>query len=72
MKKAILIHGWEGYPEGGWRPWLKTELEKQSFEVVVSAMPNPAKPKMNKWLNHLEKLVGGPNENFYFVGYSLD
>ncbi len=71
MKKAILIHGWEGYPEEGWRPWLRSELGKQGFEVVVPAMPNSAKPKMNEWLNHLEKLVGNPDENCYFVGHSL-
>jgi predicted alpha/beta hydrolase family esterase len=71
MKKAILIHGWEGYPEEGWRPWLGSELEKQGFEVIVPAMPNSAKPKMNEWLNFLKKLVSNPDENCYFVGHSL-
>ncbi len=70
-KKAILIHGWDGYPEEGWRPWLKDELEKQNFEVIVPAMPNSAKPKMNEWLKHLEEIVGHPDGSYYFVGHSL-
>lgn len=70
-KRIILIHGWEGYPEEGWRPWLKKELEKEGFKVIVPAMPSSAKPKMNKWLSHLKKIVGNPDENCYFVGHSL-
>lgn len=23
MKRAFVIHGWEGTPEGSWWPWLK-------------------------------------------------
>ncbi|PIR13849.1 esterase [Candidatus Falkowbacteria bacterium CG11_big_fil_rev_8_21_14_0_20_39_10] len=70
-KKAILIHGWEGYPEEGWLPWLKNELEKQGFEVIVPAMPNSGKPKMKEWLDYLKKIVGNPDKNCYFVGHSL-
>jgi len=38
MKKAVLIHGWEGYPEEGWRPWLKEKLEANGFQVFVPAL----------------------------------
>ncbi|MDP3899685.1 MAG: alpha/beta hydrolase [bacterium] len=71
MKKVFLIHGWEGYPEEGWRPWLKDELEKQGFEVMIPAMPNSANPKMSEWLSHLQKLAADPDEDCYFVGHSL-
>jgi len=70
-KRAFLIHGWEGYPEEGWRPWLKNELEKKDFHVVIPAMPDTKHPKMNSWLNHLTKIVGTPNKDCYFVGHSL-
>ena len=69
-KKAIVIHGWEGHPEEGWIPWLKNNLEKNGFEVVVPSMPNSANPKMNEWLDHLNKIVTS-DENTYFVGHSL-
>ena len=70
-KRAFLIHGWEGYPEEGWRPWLKGELEKKGFKVIVPAMPDTNHPKMDAWLNHLIEAVGKPDENCYFVGHSL-
>lgn len=71
MKRIFLIHGWEGYPEEGWRPWLRDELEKRGFEVYVPAMPNTKYPKMNAWVKHLSKIVRVPDKDCYFVGHSL-
>ena len=71
MKCAFLIHGWEGYPEEGWRPWLKKELEQRDFEVFVPAMPDTVNPKMEAWVNHLIKIVEAPDSDCYFVGNSL-
>ncbi|MFH1866595.1 MAG: hypothetical protein ABIJ81_00730 [Patescibacteria group bacterium] len=53
MKRAIIIHDWEGYPEECWFPWLKKELEANGFKVDVPAMPNSAKPKMSEWMPYL-------------------
>lgn len=64
-KRVFLIHGWEGYPEEGWRPWLKKELEGRGFEVFVPAMPDTKNPHLDKWLPHLADLVGKPSENDY-------
>ena len=71
VKRAFLIHGWEGYPEGGWRPWLRDRLREKGFEVIVPAMPDTEKPKMNAWLDFLIKTVGKPDKDCYFVGHSL-
>ena len=46
-KRVFVIHGWGGYPEEGWKPWLKKELEKRGFTVFVPAMPDTEHPKMN-------------------------
>ena len=27
MRRVFIIHGWGGYPEEGWFPWLKKELK---------------------------------------------
>ena len=70
-KRVFIIHGWEGYPEEGWFPWLRRELEKRGFIVTVPAMPEPAKPQINRWVRHLSALVGEPDENTYFVGHSI-
>ncbi len=71
MKRVFIIHGWEGYPEEGWYPWLKKELEKNGFEVFVPAMPNTDEPKINEWVGYLQNLIPNPDENTYLVGHSI-
>ncbi len=70
-KRVFIIHGWEGYPEEGWFPWLKKELEQKGFEVFVPAMPNTDEPKIEEWVPFLVDLVGVPDKNTYFVGGSI-
>ena len=71
MKRAFLIHCWEGTPEKGWYPWLKDNLDKRGFEVTVPSMPDTETPKMDAWLKHLANVVGEPDKECYFVGHSL-
>lgn len=70
-KRAFLIHGWDSYPEEGWRPWLRDKLKKKGFQVHVPAMPNTSHPKLEEWKSHLIKNVGTPDKDCYFVGHSL-
>jgi len=70
-KRVFIIHGWDGYPEEGWFPWLKKELEQKEFEVFVPAMPNPSEPIIADWVNHLANIVGVPDKDTYFVGHSI-
>lgn len=71
MKKIFLIHGWRGTPEGGWRPWLRKELEKRGLSVFVPAMPDTNNPNVNAWLKKLTETVGTPDKNCFLVGHSL-
>ena len=72
MKKRVInIHGWEGYPDEGWRPWLKRKLEEKGFEVINPAMPDTKNPKLKKWLTHLNKIIKKPDKNLYLIGHSL-
>ena len=70
-KRVFVIHGWEGYPEEGWRPWLRKELEGKGFEVIIPAMPDTATPTFAKWVPYLAQTVGAADENTYFVCHSL-
>lgn len=70
-KRVFIVHGWDGYPEEGWFPWLRAELEKLDFLVQVPAMPNSAEPKIDAWVNKLKQVVGSIDENCYFVGHSI-
>lgn len=71
MKRVFIIHGWDGYPEEGWFPWLKQELESRGFSVQVPAMPHPEKPTIDDWVPHLSNVVGEPDGQTYFVGHSI-
>ena len=71
MKRVFLIHGWEGYPDNCWFPWLKAELKEKGFEVIIPAMPSPDNPKIGEWVNFLKEQVVKPDENTYFIGHSM-
>ena len=70
-KRVFIVHGWSGYPEEGWFPWLKRELEAKGFEVVVPQLPDPSKPRIHSWVRKLEEVVRIPDEHTYFVGHSM-
>ena len=71
MKRVYIIHGWEGYPEENWFPWLKRELESRGFEVHVPQLPDADVPKIAKWIPAIAKVVENPDKNTYFVGHSM-
>jgi len=71
MKKAIIIHCWEGYPEYCWYQKTKSELEAKGFQVEVPAMPDTENPKQATWVPKLTKVVGQPNEDVYLIGHSV-
>jgi len=70
-KRAIIVHGWDGFPEEGWFPWLKSELEKQGFDVIVPQLPDAAIPRIEKWVPTLTTAVGAIDEQTYFIGHSM-
>ena len=70
-KRVFIVHGWDGYPEEGWFPWLKKELEAKGFEVHIPAMPDTSNPKIETWVPHLANLVGTPDKDTYFIGHSI-
>lgn len=71
MKKVIIVHGYTGYPDKNWFPWLRSELEKQGVEVIVPAMPHTEAPQLSEWLPYLQEVVGEPTSDVYLVGHSL-
>lgn len=70
-KRVFIIHGWDGYPEEGWFPWLKKELEAKGFEVFVPQLPEAEIPRISNWVPKLVEVVGRADEYTYFVGHSM-
>ncbi len=71
QKRAFLIHGWGGRPDGGFRPWLKKELESHGYHVEALAMPDSDTPVIGKWVPYLGANIPTPDENTVLVGHSL-
>ncbi len=71
MKRVFVVHGWDGYPEEGWFPWLKKELEKRNFKVKVLKMPKSESPEIRSWVTFLTKAVKAVDKDTYFVGHSI-
>ena len=71
MKRAIILHGWEGHPDEAWIPWLKSRLEGNGFAVETPQMPDTDKPTLGKWLPFLEEVIGNPDDGVVLIGHSL-
>jgi uncharacterized protein len=72
MKKIFIIHGFEGSPNGGWRPWLMWELEKYNIYACALSMPSPENPVCSEWVAEISRHIEqNKNDELYLVGHSL-
>ena len=71
MKRVVIVHGYTGYPDKNWFPWLKEKLEEIGVRAEVPEMPNTNAPKLSEWLPHLTEAIGNPDEELVLVGHSL-
>ena len=70
-KRIVIVHGWGGSSKDNWLPWIKSELESLGHKVLVPDMPDTDNPIIERWVNHLSKIVGTPDKNTFFVGHSI-
>lgn len=72
MKKVFIVHGLEGTPNGGWRPWLMGELQKLNVYACALAMPNQNNPECKKWVEEIGRHIEDAHDDeIYLVGHSL-
>jgi len=71
MKRAVIVHCWGGEPNYAWYPWVAKHLEAKGFNVSVPEMPDSEEPKLDKWLPHLQDVIGEPDEDLILIGHSL-
>ncbi len=70
-KRVFVVHGWDGFPEEGWFPWLKSRLEEQGVVVSIPQLPHPENPRIEPWVSILAQTVGTPDDETFFVGHSM-
>jgi uncharacterized protein len=72
MKKVFIVHGFEGSPNGGWRPWLMGELETRDIYACALPMPTPADPVCAEWIYEIERqVIQHQEDEIYLIGHSL-
>jgi hypothetical protein len=72
MKKVFIIHGFGGIPNGGWIPWLMTELASKGVFACALPMPDSKKPIVSKWIEEISHAVNNsPDDEIFLVGHSL-
>jgi len=71
MKTAFIIHGAYGHPEENWFPWLKEELEKEEYKVIIPKFPTPENQSLDNWLKVFDKYKEEIDNNTIFIGHSL-
>lgn len=71
MKRAVIVHCWGGEPNYAWYPWVAKQLEAKDFTVSVPEMPDAEEPQLKKWLEHLQDVVGTPDEELVLIGHSV-
>jgi uncharacterized protein len=70
VKRAIIVHCWDGYPGYCWYQDTKRALERAEFVVDVPAMPDTQAPQLSKWLPKLRAVAGEPDKDLYLIGHS--
>ncbi|HSW48447.1 MAG TPA: alpha/beta hydrolase [Candidatus Saccharimonadales bacterium] len=70
MRRVIIIHGWEGFPEKCWYPKVKKDLHDLGLEVTVPQMPDTDHPKLSHWLTKLQEVAANLNEELFLIGHS--
>lgn len=67
-----ILHGYKGAPNGGWRPWLMSELRKQGIYACSLSLPDPERPIRSKWVDELARVIERDSgDDIYCVGGSL-
>lgn len=72
MKRVVIVHGFMGSPNSGWRPWLLAELEKRDIYARAISMPSPENPICIEWVKEIKRHVeGNKDDEVYLVGHSI-
>ncbi|MBL4559884.1 MAG: serine hydrolase family protein [Labilibaculum sp.] len=69
--KIYLIHGYTASPDSNWFQDFKKNVAKENIEISILKMPNSQSPKLNEWIDYMEKFVKEIDEQTIFIGHSL-
>lgn len=70
-QKVLVLHGFSSNPTMIWYPWIKAELEKQGFEVMIPTLPTSNGPTVEAWTELLMPYLDQLGEDDVIVGHSI-
>jgi uncharacterized protein len=72
MKKALILHSWFSKPTDNWYPWIKNELEKKGYRVMLPDLPDQRTnhPDVDKQIDFVKKLEFLDKDTLV-IGHSL-
>lgn len=71
MKTAVIFHGTGGHPEENWFPWIKKELEKLNYTVIIPHFPTPANQTPESWFEVINMYLNSIISDSILIGHSL-
>lgn len=70
-KRVFIVHGYQGWPQKNWFPWLTQQLAEKGVKARALTLPHPNAPELEQWLGTLEREITAPDANTYLVAHSL-
>lgn len=67
--KVLIIHGYAGYPEENWFPWLQEQLQHIGHDVFVPPFPTPENQTLESWRAVLAEVP--IDKDTIVIGHSL-
>lgn len=71
MKTAFIIHGFNGDTVYTFGPWLKSELEKRGYNVIMPEFPIRSEATYLGWSSLLDNYIDYFNEDTIIVCHSI-
>lgn len=68
-KKVVILHGYQGDPDTGWKAWAIPLLRKAGVEVHAPRLPGGSHPDLTTHIRILEKI--GIDDETVVIGHSL-
>ncbi|MBU0458276.1 alpha/beta fold hydrolase, partial [Patescibacteria group bacterium] len=71
MPNAFIFHGTGGHSEENWFPWMKKELIKLGYDVIIPNFPEPDNPTPDNWYPVIDELKEKVDSDSIVIGHSL-
>lgn len=66
-----MFHGAYGNPNENWFPWLKEQLEAESFKVLLPQFPTPENQSLASWMDVFAPYLPELDGASVLIGHSL-